>query len=705
LKIKPERGTILYTIESDPQITHQEVLTMTEKMHACPGFPHFLHGADYNPEQWLPDKEIWDRDMELMKQACCNEMSVGIFSWAMLEPREGEYDFSFLDEIIEKIGSSGGKVILATPSGARPRWMAEKYPEVLRVGPDGVREHFRARHNHCLTSPVYRQKVREMNRRLAQRYGKNDTVVAWHISNEYGGECRCPLCVDAFRDYLRKKFGGDIDKLNRAYWTTFWSHNYDSFDQIEPPGVYTDTGIHGLNLDWRRFITEQTMSFIENETAPIRELSPDKNVTINMMFEFYDLDYHRLSRVIDIASWDSYPEWHNGSDVLIAQKTAFWHDLYRRLKDRPFLLMESTPSLVNWKPYNKLKAPGLDVLSSLQAVAHGSDSVQYFQWRKSRGSSEKFHGAVVGHDGTADTRVFQAVRKTGQILQQLDEIAGTRTPARAAVIFDWENMWALDDCQGYANVGKQYFETCYSWHREFWKRGIDCDIVAPGADLSRYKIVAAPMLYLLKDEDAENLNRYVSAGGTLVSGYMLSTVDEHDLCRLGGIPGHGLKEVFGLVAEEIDTLYPGERVRVTMDGADHEAEDYVELLKLRGAETLAAYESGWYKDFPAVTTHKFGAGRAVYLACRDTGSLKDRIFGALVKELDLTGPLEGTLPQGLTAHTRTGGGRTYVFLENYSSDSAAPFTLRTPMEDLLTGEMLQTGTIAPYGFRVFRTNP
>jgi len=674
---------------------------MTEKNHACPSFPHFLHGADYNPEQWLPDKTVWDADMELMKLAHCNEMTVGIFSWAKLEPREGEYDFSFLDEVIDRVWKNGGRVILATPSGAKPRWMAEKYPEVCRVGPDGVRERFRGRHNHCLTSPVYRQKVREMNRRLAQRYGSHPAVVAWHISNEYGGDCRCELCADAFRGYLREKFGGDIEKLNRAYWTAFWSHTYDSFDQIEPPGDYTESGCHGLNLDWKRFVSRQTLSFLENETAPIRELSPGVPVTINMMLEYEGLDYQLLSQAIDIASWDSYPDWHSGDDGMIAQKTAFWHDLYRSLKHRPFLLMESTPSHVNWKPYNKLKKPGLDVLSALQAVAHGSDSVQYFQWRKGRGGSEKFHGAVVGHDGTADTRVFRAVADTGTLLERLDEIAGTVTKAPVAVLFGWENMWALNDCQGYANVDKAYLQTCYSYHREFWKRGIDCDVVAPGEDLSRYRLVVAPMLYLADDAVCRNLARYVEAGGTLYATYMLGTVDENDLCRLGGFPGGGLGEVFGLMAEEIDTLYPQERQQVAMEGQLHEAADYCEILRLRGARPLAVYQDGWYQGLPAVTEHAWGRGWAVYQACRDTGSLKEAVFDRLLDRLDISSPVKGPLPWGATVHTRRDGEKTYVFAENYSGTDAAELTLAEPMTDMLTGERTEKCTLEPYGFRVF----
>ena len=675
------------------------------KLHACPTYPHFLHGADYNPEQWLHDKAVWDEDMRLFRLANCNEMSVGIFSWAKLEPREGEYDFSFLDEIIEKVASAGGKVILATPSGARPRWMADKYPEVLRVLPDGNREHFRARHNHCPTSPVYRQKVAAINRKLAERYGKNETVVAWHISNEYGGECRCPLCVKAFQEYLRQKFHNNIDELNLAYWTTFWSHTYDSFEQIEPPGAYTEVAVHGLSLDWKRFVTAQTISFIENEVAPIRELSPHLPVTINMMFEFMDLDYHKVADVIDIASWDSYPEWHNGDDALIAQKTAFWHDLYRSLKGRPFLLMESTPSLVNWKPYNKPKRPGLDVLSSLQAVAHGSDSVQYFQWRKGRGSSEKFHGAVVGHDGTEHTRVFRSVQTTGKILQTIDEVAGTVTPAKAAIIFDWNNMWALNDCQGYAQADKKYFETCYAYHRQFWQRGIDCDIVSPTADLSGYKIVVAPMLYLVDSQAAANLTAYVAGGGTLYGTYMLGTVDENDLCHLGGLPGAGLRQVFGILSEEIDTLYPTERQHAALDGREHELVDYCEVIHLEGAQALAVYTDGYYENTPAVTENCYGQGRAIYQACRDIGSLCDAIFDRVLRQCGICGALgqEGLLPHGITAHTRTDGARTYLFLENYDPESTCTLALPAAMEDMLTGKTATGCTLPPYGFAILRS--
>jgi beta-galactosidase len=423
-----------------------------------------------------------------------------------------------------------------------------------------------------------------------------------------------------------------------------------------------------------------------------------------MMFEFYELNYHDIAPIIDIASWDSYPEWHNGDDAVIAQKTAFWHDLYRSLKRKPFLLMESTPSLVNWKPFNKPKRPGMDVLSSLQAVFHGSDSVQYFQFRKSRGSSEKFHVAVVGHDGTAGTRVFRSVAKTGEILGKIDEICGTLTDSPVAIVFDWENMWALDDAQGYA-LNKKYWPTCYEYHRFFWERGINCDIVSSKADLSGYQLVVAPMLYLTGSEVVENLESYVNHGGTLYGTYTMGTVDDTDLCWLGGIPGSQLKDVFGIVAEEIDTLYPTERQHATRNGAEHELVDYCEVLQLQGAQVLATYADGYYKGMAAVTSHDYGKGTAVYQACRDTGSLKDAVLDELVKKLAIPTAVrwDGALPHGVSAHSRTDGEHSYVFVENYMDFPSPTIPLHAPMTDLLTGETVRAVTLPPYGFAILKS--
>ena len=670
------------------------------KKYINKNFPHFLHGGDYNPEQWIDTKEIWDEDMQLMNLANCNEMTVGIFSWSTLEPKEGEYDFSFLDEIIEKVYANGGRIVLATPSGSRPRWMAEKYSEVLRVNEYGQRFGFGARHNHCFTSPVYREKVRQINERLAVRYGKHPAVVAWHVSNEYGGECFCPLCKNVFREYLKKRYGNDIKRLNKAYWSTFWSHTFDNFEQIEPPTPLTDDSVLGLVLDWRRFVTAQTVDFMKAEVQPLKASAPSLPVTTNMMPAVWDLNYDEFEEVLDVVSWDSYPDWHGALGLYAAYRTGFWHDYFRALKDMPFLLMESAPGLVNWKPYNKLKRPNMDVLASLQAVAHGADSVQYFQWRKGRGAVEKFHGAVVDHVGTNETRVFKEVQKTGAILQKIDEIAGTAVNARVAIVFDWESRWALRSCQGFQLNDKKYEETCVNYYKAFWKRGIEVDVVGAKKDFSRYDLVIAPMLYMTDRAMIDKIADYVQNGGTFYATYMLGMVNESDLCYLGGFPAEKLKDVFGIWNEEIDTLYPEERGAAIWDGAEYPLKDYAEIIHERGAKVLATYAKDFYKGMPAYTVNAYGKGKAYYQAFRDEETFTDRAMQLIIDDLGLTGGIEQPLPDGVTAHRRTDGERTYLFVENYTDKEIESLSLGGEYEDMLTGEKITAVHLDAYGVRI-----
>ncbi len=428
-----------------------------------PKCPHMLHGGDYNPEQWIDTPGVWDEDMRLMKLAGCNAMSVGIFSWAMLEPEEGVFAFDWMDRVMDNLAANDAYAVLATPSGAKPAWLGHTYPEVRRVTPEGRRQPQAGRHNHCPTSPVYRDKITGINTRLAERYKDHPALLVWHVSNEYGGECFCDLCWAAFRSWLQARYG-TLDALNRAWWTTFWSHRYTDWEQIDT----LDRSVHGLMLDWKRFVTDQTVDFFRCESAPLRRITPDIPVTVNMMGLYPGLNYWKFAPHVDVISWDSYPRWHSQpDDSQIASSIAFVHDINRSLKrGKPFMLMESTPSMTNWMAVGRPKRPGMHRLSSLQAVAHGSDTIQYFQWRKSRGSTEKFHGAVVDHVGHEHTRVFQDVADLGRILAQLDPVVGTSVAPEVAILYDWENRWALEAACGPRNQDKNYPETCIA-HRGY----------------------------------------------------------------------------------------------------------------------------------------------------------------------------------------------------------------------------------------------
>lgn len=413
---------------------------MNHKKHIIPKIKGLLHGADYNPEQWLDRPDILAKDIELMKQTQCNVMSVGIFSWSTLEPVEGQFQFEWLDHVLDNLAANGISVFLATPSGARPAWLSEQYPDVLRVNSARVKQLHGERHNHCYSSPNYREKVTIINTKLAERYSQHPAVIGWHVSNEYGGDCHCHYCQTEFREWLKNKYGC-LDNLNKLWWSTFWSHTYTRWEQIESPSPIGENSIHALKLDWKRFCTDRVANFCAHEIAPLKSINPDLPTTANLMEYFYDYNYWELAKSIDVVSWDSYPLWHRDSDeAALACYTGMYHDLMRTLKNQPFLLMESTPSQTNWQPITKLKKDGVHLLSSLQAVAHGSDSVQYFQWRKSRGSVEKFHGAVIDHVGHANTRTGREVTAVGEYLQQINAVAGTGTQAEVAIIFDWETV-------------------------------------------------------------------------------------------------------------------------------------------------------------------------------------------------------------------------------------------------------------------------
>lgn len=371
-----------------------------------------------------------------MKKAHYNVMSLSMFSLSQLEPEEGVYRLDWLESVISNLFENGIYTILSTPSGARPHWLAAKYPEVFRTEANRTCKLFGGRHNHCYTSPIYRQKVANINELLAKRFAHHPGVILWHLSNEYGGECHCPLCQEAFRNWLKEKYQS-LDSLNKAWWTDFWSHTYTDWNQIESPAPHGESMLHGLTLDFKRFVSYQTLDFLKWERNHLKPYAPELPVTTNMMYYYDGLNYFDFKDEVDIISWDSYPVWHKGSstDEAIGADTAMFHDIMRSIKKAPFLLMESTPSQTNWQNVGKLKKPGMHMLSSLQAIAHGSHSVQYFQWRKSRGSCEKFHGAVVDHYGKEDTRVFKEVAAVGERMAQLSALTSTQVQAEVVILY------------------------------------------------------------------------------------------------------------------------------------------------------------------------------------------------------------------------------------------------------------------------------
>jgi beta-galactosidase len=653
-----------------------------------------LHGGDYNPDQWLDRPDILADDIKLMKLSHTNTFSVGIFAWAALEPEEGVYNFEWLDKIFEDIYSIGGRVILATPSGARPAWMSQKYPEVLRVNASRVKQLHGARHNHCFTSPVYRDKTQEMNTRLAERYSNHPALLMWHISNEYGGECHCGLCQNAFRNWLKEKYDNDLKALNDAWWGPFWSHTFSDWSQIESPSPIGESMVHGLNLDWRRFVTDQTIDFYTNEIVPLRAATPDIPITTNFMADTFDLipfqglDYSKFAKHVDVISWDAYPAWHNDWETTadLAMKVGFIDDLYRSLKQQPFMLMESTPSGVNWHEVNKAKRPGMHLLSSMQMVAHGSDSILYFQWRKSRGSSEKFHGAVVDHDNSSENRVFKEVAQVGKTLEKLSDVVGTNRSADVAVLYDWDSNWAINDAQGYGMKTKRYPQTLQQHYRTFWEQDIPVDVITKENDFAQYKLLLVPMLYLMSEETIARLKAFVADGGTLVSTYITGIVNEHDLTYMGGWH-KDLQDVFGIRPVETDTLYPSDRNAVTFQDKSYELKDYATVIEVESALVEGVYEEDFYAGNPAVTSHSYEQGKAYYIGGRLNDDFHRDFYQGLISDLGLEPAFRVKHGRGVSVQVRSNAENDYVFIMNFTEEKQR-ISIEAEVTDILTGEIL-----------------
>lgn len=657
-------------------------------------FDHLCYGGDYNPDQWLECPEILEEDIRLMKKAHVNTVSLGIFAWAKLEPEEGVYDFEWMEKIINHLYENGIYVFLATPSGARPHWLADRYPEVLRVNEMRQKNIFGQRHNHCYTSPIYRQKVRQINMKLAERFGDHPGVLMWHISNEYGGECHCPLCQSAFRGWLKKKYNNDIKEVNRKWNTAFWSHDYQNFDQIESPTPLGETSIHGLVLDWKRFVSDQTIDFCKAEIQALRDAGNHKPVTTNLMYNFPTINYHEMAKVLDVVSWDNYPQWHKGPERLVAMDNGMQHDIMRTLKKEPFILMESCPGPTNWQSVSKLKRPGMLETASLQAVAHGSDSVMYFQIRKGRGGFEKFHGALIDHYGKEDERTYQECKEVGADLEQIDELKHANVKADVAVIYDWENRWAVEEAQGPRNKGMFYKETVEKHYYAFRKLGLNVDLPDMTQDLDGYKIVVAPMLYMFRAGFEEKVRKFVENGGTFIMTYWSGVVDENDLCVLGGTPG-GLMDVMGLRSTEIDALYDGETnvVKAVVGDVSYQCERFCQLIDVKTAEPLFVYGEDFYAGTPAMTVNEFGKGKAYYICADAEQKFFDNVYEEIVTKAGVERPLKQPVPEGIEVCTRQSKDAEYVFIQNFNKVSTA-FKPELDGAEVLFGEV--TGEMKPF---------
>lgn len=655
--------------------------------------PKIFYGGDYNPEQW--PEEVWQDDMRLMKKAGVNLVSVGIFSWALLQPNENTYDFAWLDRILDRLAANGIAADLATATAAQPAWLSQ-FSNVLPVDEKGNTVSYGSRQSYCPNSLTYRRYGQQLVQRLAERYRNHPALAMWHINNEYACHtsiCYCENCAAAFRVWLRDKYGS-VERVNRAWGTNFWSQHYYEWDQIIPPRATATFPNPSQVLDYRRFMSDSLLECYLGEYRILKQMTPDIPITTNLMSNFKPLDYFKWARHMDVVSWDSYPD---PEPDFPANWAALNHDLMRSLKNgQPFLLMEQAVNNVNWRPVNTNKRPGVMRLWSYQAVARGADAVLFFQWRQSRKGAEKFHSAMVPHDGDENSRTYREVVEVGRELGELAEITDTRIPAKVAVLFDYENWWAVEYEQR-PSSNLLYFDRVHDFYDPLYAANIPVDFVAGDGDFSHYQMVIAPLLYMVKPGVAEKLAAFVKAGGTLVTSYFSGIVDETDSVFPGGYPGP-LSEVLGIRVAEFDPLEPhmANRIRV-VDPSGQFNEEYAcslwcEVVRPVTAKPWAIFTEDYHAGGPAITCNRFGLGEAWYIGTQPEKPMLAEFVTGLCRKMGIQDPLR--TPPGIEVTCRQNESGRYYFVLNHHN---RPENVQLPDDreflDLISGNPVQ-GSLA-----------
>jgi len=616
-----------------------------------------LFGGDYNPEQW--PREVWEEDMVLMRRAGVNLATVGVFSWALLEPAPGEYAFAWLDEVLDLLHANGIGAALATPTASTPPWMNHRWPETLPQNPDGTVRTYGSRNAYCPSSPVYREFADKISDALGARYAHHPALRMWHIGNEFGTVCYCDRCAAKFRAWLQAKYQ-DLDGLNEAWGTAFWSQHYGDWAEVIPPRQVQYVINPTQDLDYQRFASDLLLEGFRAERDLVRAYNPAIPITTNFMGFFKGTDSWAWGTEEDLTALDTYPD---PNDPDAARDNAMAQDLTRSVGGgKPWLLMEQSPAGAGWRHVATPKRPGLNRLWSMQAVARGADGVLHFQWRASKQGAERTHGAMVPHAGP-DSRVFREICELGKELADFGDVVGTRVHAEVAILHDWD-AWRAVELDHQPHSGFRYLDRVREYYTPLWRANITTDFARPEADLSNYKLVLVPNLYQVTDAAAQNLARYVERGGRLVMGPFSGVSDPDERIRLGGHPAP-FRELLGLRIEEYWPL-PDE-LTVSVESAElgeFTASSWAEWLTADAATPLATYTSGPLAGIPAILRNEYGAGTAWYVATLPEPKSLARLLDAVCTHAQVE-PVLPDLPPNVEAIRR--GDK--LFLLNHDDES------------------------------------
>ncbi|MEU8263783.1 beta-galactosidase [Micromonospora sp. NPDC048999] len=650
------------------------------------------YGGDWNPEQW--PAEVWREDAALMRRAGVNLVSVGVFAWSRLEPAPGRYTFGWLDEALDLLHANGIRAALATPTASPPPWFSLAHPGALPITADGVRLHHGSRDTYCAAAPAYRSAARRIAAALADRYAHHPAVALWHVHNEYGTTCHCPHTEAAYRRWLADRYG-DLDALNAAWVTSFWSQHYSDWAQITTPRATQYLANPGQLLDFRRFWSDTLLAAYTEQRDLLRAANPAVPVTTNYVLgDWVPVDHARWAAEVDVVAVDHYPSAvDSGAEeqtALAADLARGWarHGAHRRgAANASWLLMESAPNQIHTAGRMHTKEPGRMTRHSLAHVARGSRGVMFFQWRAPAGGAERFHSALVPHAGP-DSRVFREAARLGDLLGRLAEVDAGRVEASVAIGWDAACGWALQH-PGLPSQRLDHHAEVAAAHRALWRAGIACDVLLPGDPLDGYRLLVLPALYLAADTTADWVREHVRAGGHLLVTWLSGVADEHGRIRLGGYPG-AFRDLLGIRVEEFHPLANGDHVPLT--GGGH-GRIWTETVHLAGAEPVAAYAGGVLAGRPAVTRHRVGDTHTWYVSTRPDDDTYRRLLTDAARLAGVT-PVYPDAPPGVEAVRRRDGDRSWLFLLNHTD---RPQRVPAVGIDLFTGEPVDDAVTVPAG--------
>lgn len=661
-------------------------------------------GADYYPEHVPPEQ--WEKDASLMQGAGFNVTRLAEFAWIFMEPRDGTFTFAWLDDAIEILGRHGLKVILGTPTAAMPAWLAKAHPESLAVDRSGRRITWGVRRNNCPSSAAYRRFSARITAAMAGHFAASSAVIGWQTDNELGGPfCFCESCRASFHAWLENRYGS-LDAVNRAWGTHFWGHRFGEWDEIPVPD---DMASHnpGLCLDWRRHHSWLTTGFQSEQVAAIRAACPGHFVTHNFMGLYPELDYADLARELDFVSWDNYPVWQSPGVRYDAAAAA---DVMRGLKRKNFWVMEQTAGAPGWGIMGRNPRPGEIRQVAFQQLAHGADSQLLFCWRTQTAGREQYWHGLLGHDGKPGRRYEEAAATARDLHALAGDLEGTSVRSPVAIVYDYPSIWAFQIQPAYTPAEKgelagarNYQDAVRRWHGALFRAGVSVDMIRPTDELSGYKVVFTPHLYILGDDAARNMVEFVRSGGILVSDCRTATKDVSGLCHPRNLPGL-LAQALGISIEEYEALTVSMRYALTCSppfAARHTGVSYADWVIPRGAEVLAGYGEWHMKAYAAVTRNRFGAGFGYYVG---TVVSEESFHDELVSDvLDKAGIVPVVRPpRGVEAMIREDGQKRILFLINHTEEQR---TVDIPggKRELLSGT--KTGTtvsLGPYGVSVIR---